>query len=134
MIQTIEAQQRRGIEMLNVSPEQMQRYIATARARQQRRLAELEQRRLHGFEIAKTAAQILKTEFSASRVVLFGSLSGPHFHETSDLDLSIWDLPEKTYFKAVARLLSLSDFDIDLVEVQYASPEMLAAIAQGIEL
>lgn len=123
-----------GIEVLNVPPEQMQRYIATARARQQQRLAELEQRRRCGFEIAKTAAQILKTEFSASRVVLFGSLLGPHFHEESDLDLAVWELPEQTYFKAVARLLSLSDFAIDLVETQYASPEMLAAIAQGIEL
>jgi uncharacterized protein len=120
--------------VLNVSSEQMQQYILTAKARRQQGLVALEQRRLDGFEIAKTAAQILKTEFSASRVVIFGSLLSQQFHETSDLDLAVWGLPERLYFKAVARLLSLSDFEVDLVEVQYASPEILAAIAQGTEL
>jgi len=120
--------------VLNVSSEQMQQYILTAKVRQQQRLVDLEQRRLRGFEIAKTAAQFLKTEFSASRVVVFGSLLSENFHETSDLDLAVWGLPEKSYFKAVAKLLSLSEFEIDLVEVQYASPEILAAIAQGTEL
>jgi predicted nucleotidyltransferase len=122
------------LNVLNVPSEQMQQYILTAKSRQKKRLADLEQRRLHGFEIAKTAAQILKTEFSASRVVVFGSLLSESFHETSDLDLAVWSLPEKSYFKAVARLLSLSDFEVDLVEVQYASPEILDAIAQGTEL
>jgi uncharacterized protein len=112
----------------------MQQYILTTKARQQKRLVELEQHRLHGFEIAKIAAEMLKTEFSASRVVVFGSLLNENFHETSDLDLAVWELPEKSYFKAVARLLSLSVFEVDLVEVQYASPEIVAAIAQGTEL
>jgi len=120
--------------MFNVSPEQMQKYTLTARARRQQRQVVLEQRRQHGFEVAKTAAQVLKTEFGTSRVVLFGSLLSEHFHETSDLDLAVWGLLERFYFKAVARLLSLSDFEIDLVEAQYADPEILAAIAQGEEL
>jgi uncharacterized protein len=120
--------------MPNVPLEQMQQYILTAKARKQQQLADLEQRRQHGFEVAKTAAQVLKTEFAASRVVLFGSLLSENFHETSDLDLAVWGLPEKHYFKAVARLLSLIDFEIDLVEVQLASPEILAAIAQGMEV
>ena len=82
----------------------------------------------------QTAAQILKTEFAASRVVVFGSLLGESFHETSDLDLAVWGLPEKSYFKAVSRLVALSAFAVDLVEVQYAKPELLAAIAQGLKL
>jgi len=112
----------------------MQQYILTAKARQQKRLAELQQRRQKGFDVAKAAAIILKTEFSASRVVVFGSLLNEYFHETSDIDLAVWDLPERSYFKAVAKLLSLSDFEVDLVEVQRASPEILEAIAQGIDL
>jgi uncharacterized protein len=88
----------------------MQQYILTAKARKQQQLADLEQRRQHGFEIAKTATQVLKIKFSASRVVLFGSLLSDRFHETSDLDLAVWELPEKSSFKAVARLLSLSRF------------------------
>ncbi|NJN89606.1 MAG: nucleotidyltransferase domain-containing protein [Leptolyngbyaceae cyanobacterium SL_5_14] len=120
--------------MFKVPSDQMQQYILIARARRQQRLAALEQRRRHGFEVAKTAAQILKTEFGASHVVLFGSLLNDHFHETSDLDLAVWELPENAYFKAIARLLSLSDFGVDLVEVQRADPEILEAIVQGIEL
>jgi len=120
--------------MIDLPAEQMQQYILAARSRKQQRLAALEQHRGRGLAIAQTAAQLLKTEFDASRVVLFGSLLSDTFHETSDIDLAVWELPEKSYFKAVGRLLSLSEFEFDLVEVQYASPEILAAIAQGREL
>lgn len=123
-----------ALKMQNVSLEAMQRYLNTAQTRKQQRLAKRHQRREQGLELAKTAAQILKSEFAASRVVLFGSLLGDRFHETSDLDLAVWGLPETSYFKAVSRLLALSAFEVDLVEVQYASPELLAAITQGIEL
>ncbi|NJK51727.1 MAG: nucleotidyltransferase domain-containing protein [Leptolyngbyaceae cyanobacterium SU_3_3] len=112
----------------------MQQYILTAKTRQQQRLVALEQHRRHGLAVAQAAAKLLKSEFAASRIVLFGSLLGETFHETSDIDLAVWGLPEKFYFKAVARLLALSKFEFDLVEVQYASPEILAAIAQGREL
>jgi hypothetical protein len=95
--------------MINVPPDPMQEYIHTAKRCKQQRLAELDRRRLQGLEIAQTAVKV-------------------------DIDLAVWGLPEKLYFKAVARLLSLSDFDFDLVEVQYASPEILMAIAQGTEL
>lgn len=120
--------------MMNKSSEQMQQYILTAKTRKQQRLAALHQRKMHGFEVAKVATQLLKTEFAASHVVVFGSLLSENFHETSDIDLAVWGLPEKFYFKAVARLLSLSDFAFDLVEVQHASPEILEAIAKGLEL
>lgn len=123
-----------ALTMLNVPLESMQRYILTAQIRKQQRLAELQQRREQGLEVAKTAAKMLKTEFRADRVVVFGSLLGESFHETSDIDLAVWGLPEKSYFKAVSQLLALSDFEVDLVEVQYAIPEILAAIALGLEL
>ncbi|NJK51819.1 MAG: nucleotidyltransferase domain-containing protein [Acaryochloris sp. RU_4_1] len=112
----------------------MQQYILTARMRQHQRLTELHQRKMQGFAIAQTAAQLLKAEFAAARVVVFGSLLSEYFHETSDIDLAVWELPEKSYLKAVGRLLSLSEFEFDLVEAQYASPEILAAIAKGTEL
>jgi predicted nucleotidyltransferase len=120
--------------MMNISPEKMQHYIATAQGRKQQRLVSLRQRQEQGLEIAQAAAKILKSEFAVDRVVVFGSLLGETFHENSDIDLAVWGLPEKDYFKAVARLLSLSDFDVDLIEVQFASEEILEAIALGREL
>ncbi len=77
---------------------------------------------------------MLKSQFAASGVVVFGSLLNENFHESSDIDLAVWGLPEKVYFQAVSQLNSLSDFQIDLVEIQYANPEILAAIKQGREL
>jgi predicted nucleotidyltransferase len=65
---------------------------------------------------------------------VFGSLLSGHLHKTSDLDPAVWGLPEKKYFKAVSRLLSLSDFAVNLVEAQYAKSEILAGITQGTEL
>lgn len=95
----------------------------------------MHQRRQQGLDLAQTAAQILRTEFGVSRVVLFGSvLSGTHFHTTSDLDLAIWDLPSTDYVKAVARLMTLPNFSIDLVEAETASPYLQVAIAEGIQL
>lgn len=123
-----------AFSFMSVPPEQMQQYIHTAQARKHQRIAAIEQRRRQGIAVAQTAAQMLKTEFAVSRIVVFGSLLSGNFHETSDIDLAVWGLPEKAYFQAVARLLSLSDFEVDLVEAQYASPEILAAIVHGIEL
>lgn len=113
---------------------QIDRYITGARAREQRRLDHLRQRQEIAFRVARQAAQILKEQFGATRVVLFGSLLEGGFHEISDIDLAVWDLPENQYFKAVSRLISLSDIKFDIVEYQYADLEMVAVIAQGIEL
>jgi uncharacterized protein len=117
-----------------LSTDQMQQYVVAARERQRRRSLKLKQRRADGLTIARQAAQILKSEFQAVRVVVFGSLIHQTFHETSDIDLAVWGLPERCYFQAVGRLLALSHFAMDLVEVQFASPEILAAIEQGQDL
>ncbi|HEY9881058.1 MAG TPA: nucleotidyltransferase domain-containing protein [Leptolyngbyaceae cyanobacterium] len=117
--------------MVNPSAQQMQGYIAGARIRQQQQQQALEQQRQSARAVAYEAAQLLKTEFGASRVVLFGSaLAGP-WHEQSDIDLAVWDLPEKDYLAAVVRLLDLSEFSIDLVNAETASDYLQSAITQG---
>jgi uncharacterized protein len=108
--------------------------MGMAQARERWRLLKLQQCRSRAFEVAKEAADLLRRQFSVERVVVFGSVLGEAFHENSDIDLAVWGLPEQEYFKAVGQLLALSEFEFDLVEVQYASPEILAAIAQGLEL
>jgi predicted nucleotidyltransferase len=122
------------IPMPNFSFEQMESYIATARKRQQQQAEVLRLRQERGMAIAHQAAKLLKHEFGAAKVVLFGSLLTEYFGETSDIDLAVWGMPEKQYFQAVSRLLSLSEFSIDLVEIQHAHSHILEAIAQGQEL
>lgn len=119
---------------MNISSQQMQRYILSARQSQKKYSTALEKRRTHGLEIAQQAAKILKIELKAARVVLFGSLLSHTFHENSDIDLAVWNLPEKNYFKAVSKLLELSEFEFDLVQVQFARDEILEAILKGREL
>jgi predicted nucleotidyltransferase len=94
--------QRQPMTSALPAAEKMQAYIATARRRrQQQRQTHLHQRRRQGLELAKTAAHILQEEFGVSRVVLFGSaLSATHFHETSDLDLAVLDLPPADTIKS----------------------------------
>lgn len=120
--------------MTAIPPNKMQDYILTARRRSQSRLEKIGKRRSQGMEVARKAATLLKQTFGAKRVVLFGSVLSEDFHESSDLDLAVWGLPEALYFKAIAQLEGLDGFAIDLVEAQHALPHIADAIKQGIEL
>jgi uncharacterized protein len=120
----------------SIPPEQMQRYIQTAKQQQQFLAEQLLQRHRQGWNVAREAAQILKQAFGAQRVVLFGSwLDAFRIHAHSDLDLAVWGLEETLYFKAVARLQDIDlEFSIDLVEADQAYPYIQDAIGQGVDL
>lgn len=113
-----------------ISAEQMKTYRAFARKRQQQRLNDLHDRHQLGLAVAKQAAALLKQEFKAEKVALFGSmLSLSRIHERSDLDLAVWGLNPQAYYRAVGCLLALdSRIQIDLVEAEFASPRILRAI------
>ena len=129
---------KRGYAKAPISPspialEQMAAYRLTATQREKARLQNLQGRRSHGITIAQQAAQLLK-QWGATRVMLFGSILTEYFHETSDQDIAVQDLPEQLYFRAVAQLQDISSFTIDLVEINYAALHIQEAIAQGREL
>ncbi|AFY73454.1 putative nucleotidyltransferase [Synechococcus sp. PCC 7502] len=116
----------------------MQSYILTARAKEQANSKALEYRRSQAMEVAQEAAKILRSQFGATRVVLFGSvLSDPAnygFHQGSDIDLAVWGISDRLYFKAVGKVQGLSEFAIDVVEPEDAPSYILEAIAKGVEL
>ena len=116
-----------------IAPEQMAVYRLTATQREKARLEKLQSRRSQGMAVAQQTAQMLK-QWGATRVVLFGSILTEYFHETSDLDLAVQDLPEHLYFRAVAQLQDISSFTVNLVEINYAAPHIQEAIGQGREL
>lgn len=95
----------------------------------------MKERQQQGLEVARRSAQILKQEFGADRVVLFGSMLD---HERmwwgSDIDLAVWGLPSEDFFKAGAAIERGHNFAIDLVEIQSAKSHILNAIEQGQEL
>ena len=95
----------------------------------------MKERQQQGLEVARRSAQILKQEFGADRVVLFGSMLD---HERmwwgSDIDLAVWGLPSEDFFKAGAAIERGHNFAIDLVEIKSAKSHILNAIEQGQEL
>ncbi len=113
-----------------IPPEKMTVYRATAQRREQERRATVEARRMRALALAQTAAQLLKQEFGAARVLLFGSTLTPaFFHERSDIDLAVWGLDERLYLRALSRLLDLDPaFEFDLVEFEAARPGLQASI------
>lgn len=115
--------------------EQIVARVMAAREQRPQRLAQMKERQQRGLEVASVCARILKQEFGAQRVVLFGSLLD---HERmwwgSDIDLAVWGLPESDYFRAGAAVERGHEFAVDLVEVQHARPHILKAIQQGVEL
>ena len=111
--------------------------VLEARANRTEFLAQMSKRQQKGLVAARRCAQILREQFGAKRVVLFGSLLN---HEEmswrSDIDLAVWGLPKNDYFRAVSQMLVVEpEFDVDLVEIQNAKPHILKAIeAEGVEL
>ena len=115
---------------IQITPPQLEIYRKTARERQARLRIQLDERQQHAWEIARQAAKILKDEFGASRVVVFGSLLHPQlFHLRSDIDIAVWDI--RSYFRAVSRLMDLDpEIEFDLVPVEDARPGIMAVIEQ----
>ena len=116
---------------------EMDVYAATARTRAQARLERLIARRQRGLALAQRAALLLKEEFGARRVAVFGSVLRPRlFHERSDVDLAVWGLDEHYYLRALAALLDLEpEISVDLVEAEQARPELTQVIERdGIAL
>lgn len=115
---------------------EMARYMATARQRRQLEQQHKEQRQRQGWEIAKQAAALLKDRFQVQQVWLFGSMLTLHrVHPHSDIDLAVKGLNPEQYLEAVVALLELSEFSVDLVQIEYTQPSLLETIEQqGIEL
>lgn len=113
-----------------ISAAQMAMYRAAAQRRQQQQAHRLAQRRARAWQVAQQAVHILKEQFGARRVVVFGSVVSPgRFHQHSDVDLAVWGLAECTYYQAVGRLQSLNpDIAVDVVEMELAAPGLQAAV------
>jgi predicted nucleotidyltransferase len=83
-----------------------------------------------GWELAREAARVLREQFHAGRVVVFGSLlHETRFTEWSDIDIAAWDIPPELTFRAIGGVLDLdSSFEINLVDVNTCTPSLLQAI------
>lgn len=117
---------------LDLPPEALEKYrpLEAIRKRRAKFSAEIASRRRRAMLAARKAAKLLKTEFSAKEVILFGSLARRvGFTRWSDIDLASRGIPSEKYLTAMDTVLYLSpEFKIDLVELETCSPALLKSI------
>lgn len=121
-----------GKTALELSPEERRSYhpAAAIRKRNKERQKEIKRHRDEAWQLARKAAELLKIEFGARRVVVFGSLAhAAWFTPWSDVDLAARGIPSARYFEAVAAVSSLNPaIQIDLVDPESCPPRLLANI------
>jgi uncharacterized protein len=98
-------------------------YRISAEKRHQENLRLIEERYQKAYSTAQKASELLKDQFKAERVLIFGSLSNKdRFHISSDIDLAAVGLDDKVYFRAISKLIDLSPgIKIDLIRIEDAS-------------
>ncbi len=87
--------------------------------------------------LAHQAAALLRKEYSAKKIILFGTLAMDiDFSEHSDIDLAVIGIPDTLFYRAVARVSGLSpEFVVDLVDPDSCRPSVRESILnKGIEL
>lgn len=77
-------------------------------------------------KVVRKAVSILREKFNVKKIVLFGSVAKPKlFHSRSDVDIAVWGLAGRDYFRAVGMLQSIdSEISIDLIDFDLASSHM----------
>jgi predicted nucleotidyltransferase len=128
-----------GKTALELSPEERRSFHPAREIRRRKidRHKEIAARRDMAWRVARQAAELLKTEFGASRVVVFGSLAYQDgFTPWSDLDLAVWGIAPSQFYRAVAAVTGVSfEIKIDLVDPESCIPRLRETIErEGIEL
>ena len=117
---------------LDLSPEELKKYrpLDAIKKRRAKFSAEITNRRRRAMIAAHKAAKLLKTEFGASEVILFGSLARRgSFSLYSDIDLAVRGIAPEKFFAASAAIERVAvNFQIDLVELETCPPAVLKKI------
>ena len=111
---------------LQITSEELAVYRATARQREEQERHERAQRAQRAWRLAQQAAILLKEQFGARRVLLFGSQAHDEgFHRRSDVYLAVEGIPSRDFWRAWGALDALgAEFEIDLLDVGTAPPTL----------
>jgi predicted nucleotidyltransferase len=106
-----------AIPVLNLSPEQLDQYRRTAARREKIRVANIKPRMEKAWKLARKAAKVLRKQYHAERVAVFGSLlHESRFTEWSDVDIAAWGIAPDQTFRAIGTVMDLHpSFEINLV-------------------
>jgi len=89
------------------------------------------------WEVARTAAGLLRRKFGATRVMAFGSLAHrAWFTPWSDIDLAAWGIPLDVFYRAVAAVTGINaEFEVDLLDPEDCRSALRQVIErEGIDL
>ena len=105
--------------------------IAAYRNAAKRRWAETEEKR-DGPKEESVPGSLLKGQFNATKVVVFGSLvRSDCFTLWSDVDIAAWGISPRDTFRAMGAVRDLDDtIEVNLVDVETCKPKLLAFIEQ----
>lgn len=119
-----------AIPVLDLSPDKLAQYRRTAMRRQKARVSKIKARMDKGWKLARKAAKVLREQYHAKRVAVFGSLLHESwFTEWSDVDIAAWGIPPEQTFRAIGTVLDLDpSIEINLVDVNTCTPSLLRAI------
>lgn len=118
--------------VLDLSTEALKGYRPMDAMRRRRREAGMEvaRRRRKARLVARKAAKLLKEEYGAKKVYIFGSLARYRgFSLWSDVDIAVSGIRPERFFDAVGAVTGLSsEFKIDLVDLASCPPAMRRSI------
>jgi predicted nucleotidyltransferase len=100
---------------------------------------EVSKRREDAWKLARVVSEMLKRRYGATRVVVFGSLTGKTgFTPWSDIDLAAWGIAPEDYYLAAGTAMDIGleeGTKVDVVDPGDCGPQFLLDIEQeGVEL
>jgi predicted nucleotidyltransferase len=115
-----------------LTSEQLAVYRQTAKHNWQKSHPQRKQRRQKAWKLARLAATLLKEQFGATKVMVFGSLVREDcFTLWSDVDIAAWGILPQDTFKAMEAVRDLDDtIEVNLVDVAACKRELLNNILQ----
>ncbi len=81
-------------------------------------------------EDARQIAVMLRDQFSATWVILFGSLVSGRFGPGSDIDLAVAGIPKAEFFRALAEANMLAEVWVDLKPLEDLDPHFLRRVLE----
>ncbi len=102
-----------------LSKSELAHYREATQKRKKQKEKKLEKRYINAQRIAHELADILYRDFSAQKVILFGSLTKREFfNEKSDIDLAVIGLPSDIFYASLTAIDSFSkDYKVDLIDL-----------------
>jgi len=121
----------------DLTPEELEPYRAAARRRAAAQKEALVLRERTAWALARQAADLVRQQFGATRIVVYGSLvhSG-RFTPWSDVDLDAWGLRSEDTLRALGAVMDLSpEIELNLVDMGFCRPDLVSVIAvEGVEV